>query len=251
MSRRVRTGVVIVGVGVLLTLLTIGYVRQAVRQAPRFYAAALEIDPQLLTHASREMESRVAALYSDAIQEPTWQAAFSETEVNGWLTVALGERYSEILPESITAPRVAFDEAQCQIGFQFQGQGYQAAISVQVSVFVADTDELAICIQSANMGMLPLPLAKIVDPLTKWAQEQKIALRWTKHKGSPVALFPLQEILSTDSERRQLKAIELHPDELVLAGKTLQAKSVLEEKQPILAENQPVLAEKSKNTITR
>lgn len=221
MSRRVRTGMMLFGVSVLLIGLALSYAYRAVQQAPPFYVAALEMDPQVLEGASRDMESRVAALYSDAVQEPTWQAAFTETEVNGWLTVALGERYAEFLPETFADPRIAFGEDECQIGFQFHSDSFQAAVSVRIRLFVTDTDELALCIKSAKLGTLPLPLAKIVDPLTEWAQEQNLPLRWSTHEGNPVALITLHELLVTKDEYHQLEVIEIHPGELLLSGKTL------------------------------
>ena len=221
MSRRIRTGLTFVSVAALLVALMVGYAKRAVQQVQPFYAAALQADPEALQGASREMESRVAALYSDVVGQENWQTAFSEHEVNGWLAVALKEKYADLISENVSDPRVAFADDAVLIGFRYRDGSIDTVLSVRVDAFVSDEDQLAIRLRKAHAGTLPLPLAKIVEPLTRWARDNEIPLRWTQQAGSPVALVPLQGILSTDDERRQLATIELHQGELVLAGKTI------------------------------
>jgi hypothetical protein len=59
-----------------------GYGMIAVRHVQPFYASAIKIEPQKLKSASREMESRVAALYSDVRPAGRWRAAFTDEEVS-------------------------------------------------------------------------------------------------------------------------------------------------------------------------
>lgn len=233
MSSRVRTTLALLLTGVLLVGLTLGYGWHAVHEVQPFYAAALQTQTSDATRgASRELETRVAALYSDAVQQQTWQAAFSAAEVNAWLAVALQEKYVGLLPESISDPRVAFDVDRFRLGFRFKGESFAAVVSVEASAFVAESDELAIRFRSAHAGTLPLPLAKVIEPLNDFARENQIALRWSQQDGDPVALIPLQGILSTEDEQRRLETIELQVDELLLAGKSELVHTSVAQREP-------------------
>jgi len=223
MSRGIRTVAALVGMVLVTTALLGGYVFQAVRQVHPFYQAALDIDHQTLANASQEMESRVAALYSDLQQQTKWQAVFSDTEVNGWLAVTLGEKYTDLLPEGVVSPRIAFTAGEVVAGFRYQDDHWDTVISVRAEAFLADADLLAVRLRGAHAGALPIPLSKIVKYVTTAAREQGWALRWTQQEGDPVALLPLEGVLSTASERRRLEVIELHDGELFLSGKTIAA----------------------------
>ena len=218
MPRRIRLILAFATLVGLSTAMTLGFALRALRQVQPFYAAALEVESR--EDAGRKLESSVAALYSDAVQQSDWQAAFAETAVNGWLASAWPEKYAELLPATILEPRVAFSEGECKLGFRYQSEGLNTVLSVRIAAFVSERDELAVRILSAHAGTLPIPLTKIIQPMSELARKQQLPLRWSQIEGDPVALIPLQDILSTETERRQVDAIELHPGELVLAGKT-------------------------------
>ena len=234
MSRKVRILLAVVGVICMAAALSVRYVSRAMRQVQPFYQAALEVDPQALAGANQTMESRVAALYSDATHQTTWQAAFSDTEVNGWLAVTLGEKYPDLLPEHVEAPRVAFTAGEVVAGFRYRDEHWNSVISVRAEAFVADTDLVGVRLLGAHAGTLPIPLAKVVEYISTAARKQGWALRWTQQEGDPVALIPLAGALSTASERRRLETVELHDGELYLAGKTLPANEAKLADQPVV-----------------
>ena len=118
------------------------------------------------------MECCVAALVSDAKEQPSWQAAFSDREVNGWLAIALKEKFADLLPPSILDPRVAFEAEEAVIGFRYQDKDFTTVISVRVNAWLSDPDVVAIRLLKAHVGTLPIPLTKIVDQMTQALQKQ-------------------------------------------------------------------------------
>ncbi len=237
MSGRVRILIALLGAATLTTAILIGVAMRAVQQVQPFYAAALEVDSNTLAGESHAMECRVAALVSDATGQPSWQAAFSDSEVNGWLAVALKEKFADLLPESILDPRVAFEADEAVIGFRYQGKDFTTVISVRANAWIADADVVAIRLLKAHVGTLPIPLTKIVDHMTQAARKLQVPLRWTQQDGAPVALLSLPGVLSTGDEQRRLVAVELHEGELYVAGSTI--------------EIEPLVAEQPKETIVR
>lgn len=197
-----------------------GFARQALREVRPFYAKAIQVEPQALESASRQMESRVAALYSDAKPPGQWTTVFSDAEVNGWLAVALEEKYAELLPPEVSDPRVAFGDDRCLVGFHYHGQQIDAVVSVEAEPFMAADDVAAVRLRDARVGSLPIPMSKVVDSITEAAEQLGLLVRWTQLEEDPVLLVSLTGALSTEEELRQLKLLKLREGELLLTGST-------------------------------
>ena len=209
-------GFIVLTVAALLA----GYAVVAVRQVQPFYASAIKIAPRKLEASSREMESRVAALYSDAKPPGRWQAAFTDDEVNGWLAVALGEKFPKLLPPEVTDPRVAFVDGGVLVGARWRGERLDAVISIQADAKMVGDDVLAIRLREVRAGSLLLPLSDVVEQVSLGAAQLEWPLQWTYEDGDPIALLPTRNVFSTELERRRLELIEIRDGELLLAGST-------------------------------
>lgn len=190
----------------------------------------MEIDPGELAGAGREMECRVAALVCKAAEQPAWQAVFSDLEVNGWLANILKEKFPELLPKNVLDPRVVFKDNEAVVGFRYRDENVTTVISVRADAWIDQTDVLAVRLRRAHAGKLPIPLKRIVDHVNQAAEKTPLSIRWTQRNGSPIALVPLQDVLSTGTELRQLQTVELHKGELYLAGTTAKLEAVLAER---------------------
>jgi hypothetical protein len=203
-----------------VAVVAFAYARQAMREVRPFYARAIQMAPQELASASRRMESRVSALYSDAQPPGEWKTVFSDAEVNGWLAVALQEKYADLLPPEVSDPRVAFADGRCLVGFRYHSDRIDAVVSVEAEAFMADDDVAAIRLLDARAGSLPVPMSQVVESISDAAQELNLAVRWTQLEEDPVLLVSIANALSTGDELRQLKLLELRDGELLLAGTT-------------------------------
>jgi len=242
MSGRTRIFVGLFAAVVVVAAIFVGFAMRALHQVQPFYAAALEVDSNTLADESHAMERRVATLVSDAKQQPSWRAAFSDREVNGWLAVALEEKFADLLPASIVDPRVAFEAEEAVIGFRYEGKEFTAVISMRVNAWISGADVVAIRLLKAHIGTLPIPLTKIVEHMTQAARKLQVPLRWTQQDGAPVALISLPGVLSTGGEQRRLDVVELHEGELYLAGSTFEVESL---------EAVELMTEKPAGTISR
>ncbi len=220
MSGRTKILFSLFGAGSLAGAVLVGLAMHAVRQVQPFYTAAIEINADTLADESHAMERRVAALVSDVVAVPRWQAVFSDLEVNGWLAVALKEKFADLLPESIVDPRVAFFRNEAVVGFRLVSEDFSAVISVRVEAWVSESDLLAVRLLKAHAGTLPIPLSTIVEHMSQGARTLQLPLRWTQEEGFPVALISLPDVLSTSEESRRLEAVELHEGELYVVGST-------------------------------
>lgn len=220
MSRRGKIAALSVCGVAVAAAVALGYAKRAMREVQPFYAAAIRVEPQELKSASRRMENRVAALYSDTRPPGQWKTVFSDDEVNGWLAVTLAEQHADLLPRQVSDPRVAFADGRCMVGFRYRSSRVDAVVSVEAEAFMADEDLAAIRLREVRLGSLPLPMAKVVESITRGARKLDLAVRWTQLEGDPVLLLSLAHVLSTDDEERQLDLLELRDGELLLTGST-------------------------------
>lgn len=203
-------------------LVAFGYAWQALREVRPFYAKALNVEPQAQKSASQRMENRVADLYSDDQPRGEWTTVFSDAEVNGWLAVALEERYADFLPPEVSDPRVAFGDDRALVGFHYRGGQIDAIVSLETEAFMADDDVAAVRLRDARVGSLPIPMSRVVESISEAADQLGLLIRWTQLEEDPVLLVSLTDVLSTDEEQRQLKLLKLRQGELLLTGSTEQ-----------------------------
>ena len=220
MPRRLKTAAyALTGLMTTVVLLAILTLRM-VREPQPFYRDAIRDNPQELQSASQRMESRVSALYSDAKKPGRWRTVFTDDEVNGWLAVALKDKYDDILPPEVVDPRVAFTTDKFQVGYRYDGEQVDAMISIEGDAFMSGDDIAAVRFRRVRAGALPLPASSVVEYISDAAKKLEVAVKWTELEGDPVLLVPVENALSTDEERRQMDAVELHDGELLLMGST-------------------------------
>lgn len=201
-----------------LLALSAGGLYWAAQAVDPFYAEATEAKPAELREAGEQLEDRVADLNDQAETTGRWESTFSDAEVNGWLATILKEKYPTLLPPEVVDPRVSFVAGRCLLGYRFEGNTLRAMVTIEGEPFMASHDVAGIRFRKARIGILPLPLAKVVEHINNGAKELDIAVRWIENEGDPVLLVGVTNALSTDDEVRRLEVIDLREGELSLAG---------------------------------
>ena len=69
-------------------------------------------------------------LRNDICNEPTWEAVFTDQEVNAWLAEDLVTHFADQLPPEVNEPRVLFELDRITLAFQLQQRGVQSVITV-------------------------------------------------------------------------------------------------------------------------
>jgi len=206
---------------VLFTLLVVGLaslLQWALHRVQPYYQTALATDKQTLQTASRRLESRLTAIASMAQQSVPWEALFTDSDVNGWLAVAMKEKFPDWLPENVSDLRIALTKKCLLAGFHYQDTRYDTIISLRVVPFMAEANVLAIRLEGARAGALPIPLEQVVRVCRTGALQRHIPVRWTHQENCPLALLPIDHWLSTDTRQRQLETIELGAGQLRITG---------------------------------
>jgi hypothetical protein len=197
---------------------------QALHTQPAFYQDALAVSTVQQQQAGDEFERNLLRLHNDVQQSERWERVFSDDQINGWLAVDLPENFPDLLPPSVSQPRVALTPETLQIGFLYRSDQLSTVVSLRLEItLAAEPNTLAICLRQAQAGWVPLPLKDFIDHVSEAARRADIRLRWAQQDGAPVALITLPARRDSDQQEPfLLQLIELGQGTITIAGKSVQ-----------------------------
>lgn len=197
----------------------------AMHQVPDFYREALRLAPEKQHRANDELLEHATALASNARREGRWHARFTTDQINGWLAVDLARNFPDLLPKEVLDPRIRIAPDRATIACRYAQGAISTVISLEVDLYVAEPNQIALRIHKVRAGALPIPLSKVLEGLSTAAQDARWQLRWRQTEGDPVALISFPPPRDEDDTQYQLETLELCDGEIYLAGRTLRAGS--------------------------
>jgi hypothetical protein len=216
--KRLRIAALLGGGLVLLIAVGLCGLYWALKQQPDFYRQAIQVDPALQKKASDQMLQRAAALRSDLEKEGRWQALFTAEQINGWLAVDLVENYPDMLPESFRDPRVQIQPDRMTLACRLKQDALDSVVTLTVEPYLVEPNVLALRIRGARAGLVPMPLAEILDAVSEAAAQMDLNLRWRRAEDDPVALISFSPLTTDDGRLVQIETLQLSEGEIYLAG---------------------------------
>jgi hypothetical protein len=212
-----------VGTGLLTALVAGLYL--AAHHVPAFYARRTVVTTDVQRSSGVDLERKLLALHDDTHAARSWQAAFSEEQINAWLAVELPAKFPELLPEGFEDPRVALEPNQVRVACRYVGGPWATVLNLRLEVGLADeANTLAVRLASLRAGLIPLPLQRIVDGLAQSAARADLNLRWAQSGGDPVALITLGTAHPQGDEVQVLlEHVEIAAGEVRVAGRSTAA----------------------------
>jgi hypothetical protein len=211
----------LVALGLLLAAgLGLFAVYQASQHVPAFYEEALAHDPKAAEDASGEMIEQAAALASDMKKGGQWQAVFTAEQINGWLAVDLERNYPDLLPSSLSDPRVAIEPDQMWIACRLERRNLNSVVSLAADAYLAEPNVLALRIRRARAGMVPLPLETVLDKISEKASELDLDIRWRQAEGDPVVEIVMPPPRDEEEKAVRIEALRLAEGKIYLSGST-------------------------------
>jgi hypothetical protein len=209
----------------------------AVRRAPAFYRQALAAPQNEQKTNGENFERSALALHNQLYEAGRWQTCLTQEEINGWLATDLPEKFPQALPPGISDPRMAIENETVHLAVRYQRSGVDTVLSVSGEAYLtAQPNEIAVRLDRARAGMLPVPLARFLHEITARAAKADVPLRWTEVRGAPVAVFRLPLDRDEDGRRVVLEDIRWRDGQLLVAGRTE------EQSLPSTGEPQPATA---------
>src|SRR3954463_2648702 len=128
--RKTSKRALIVG-SVLFLIVTIpGLTWLSLTHQPDFYRAVVRVPREQRTVRAKQFVRQSLQLRNDICNEPTWEAVFSDQEVNAWLAQDLVTHFADQLPPEVHDPRVLFETDRVILAFQLEKGSLQSVITV-------------------------------------------------------------------------------------------------------------------------
>ena len=160
----------IAAVVVLVAAAAVLALYQATQQVPDFYRRALAAPPTAQQANGQRFEEQALVLQNQLHHAGRWEVCFTESQINGWLAAELPAKFPHALPAGVSEPRVSMEHGRLQLAIHYQRGGIDTVVSLLGQVYLTDQpNELAIQINQARAGMLPVPLGKFLQEISERA----------------------------------------------------------------------------------
>src|SRR5208283_4687849 len=97
---------------------------------PSYYRAMVSLPHKQREIKAKHFVAQSLQLRNDICNEPSWEAVFTDQEVNAWLAEDLVTHFAEQLPPEVYEPRVLFELNRITLAFLLKQGGVQSVITV-------------------------------------------------------------------------------------------------------------------------
>lgn len=189
-----------------------------------------ELPPKQRQAQAKRFVAQSLQLRNDVVNEPRWEARFSDEEVNAWLAEELLTTFADQIPAEVHDPRILFDDDQATLLFEVDRGPIRTVVTVQMRARVPEDNTVALTIEKIRAGLLPLPPDQFVRQIDNQAGFHGLEIRWGRDGRSPVAF--LQYRANPDKDRFVLERIQLLDGQLRMSGRSAPSRG--EQAQPTL-----------------
>ena len=156
---------------------------------PEFYTRATEQNPEKTAEASRRLRADVKQFQEDTSKVGSWNAQFSDDQINAWLMEELPKKFPRLLARGASDPRVVIEDNRILAAVRYKNRRIDTVISCEVEVALTEQPNmLALKVSGLKAGALPLPLSKFQKGISKEAATGDIDVRWDHNETGPIAL---------------------------------------------------------------
>jgi hypothetical protein len=191
---------------------------------PEFYRRIAIIPPERRRAEAKKFVAQSLQLRNDIVNEPRWEAVFTDEQVNSWLEEDLVTHFADQIPDGVHEPRVVFEIDRVHLGFQLDQGPVRAIVSVMAKVRVTSPNELEMTIESIRAGMVPIPSEQLLERITDQARSRGLDVRWDRDGDARIAYVKY----TPDPRRRDviLERLQVLNGQIRLAGRSSRGRIV-------------------------
>jgi hypothetical protein len=208
------------GLGILLSIPVIGWL--SLTYQPTFYRDMVRRTRKQRAGQAQKFVAQSLQLRNDICNEPTWEAVFSDEEVNAWLAEDLVTHFADQLPPEVNEPRVLFDLDHITLAFQLRQGGVQSVITVVARPRVPEGNTVELTLEKIRAGILPVPADNVLDRIIDYARYHGVDVEWVRKEGYPVVV--IRYTPNIQREDVQLEEVQIMDGRMRLAGHSDRAK---------------------------
>lgn len=187
---------------------------------PSFYKAMAVLPKRQRVEQARRFVSQSLQLRNDIANEPSWEAVFSDEEVNSWLAEDLVTHFADHLPPEVHEPRVLFELDRITLAFELDRGPLRSVIWVVARPRIPEPNVLELTLEKVRAGMVPIPPDQVLNRIVAMADEHGIDVSWKREGNLPVAT--IRYTPAGEGEGVKLDRVRIFKGEVLLAGRSEQ-----------------------------
>ena len=159
---------------------------------PSYYRDIVLLSREQRAGKAKKFVAQSLQLRNDICNEPSWEAVFTDQEVNAWLAEDLVTHFADQLPPEVDEPRVLFELDRITLAFLLKQGGVQSVITVVARPRVPGGNTVELTLEKIRAGILPVPADQRSRPdyrvcTLPWCRRRMDAKR--RVSGGPHALY--------------------------------------------------------------
>lgn len=222
--RKIKRRWIVLGVVVFLLVAVPTALWVSLTHQPDFYRRTAVIPPERRHAEAQKFVAQSLQLRNDIVNEPRWEAVFTDEQVNSWLAEELVEHFSDQIPAGVHEPRVQFELDRVHFGFQLDQGPVRSVVWIAARVRIPGEHELALTVEKIRAGVVPVPANQLLERITEVARSHGLDVRWEEDDGCPVAIIKY----TPDPRRRDVivDRLQILEGQIRLAGRSQKGKAV-------------------------
>jgi hypothetical protein len=211
------------GLGGLLVVAAI--VAALVLHEPAFYRQAATsqagaADGEDVELLARRALTKASAWHASIARPGRWDAAVAAAEINAWLATDLPRNHPGWLPRGVSEPRLLLEPKQAVLGSRV-GYGPLTAVAwLDLEIQLRDVNQLAITLDRAGLGAMPLPRMPILRELARRIGKLGMATDLRRLDGRMVLMVYIPSTHDAGATSYWLESLAIGAGELLVAGET-------------------------------
>jgi len=189
---------------------------------PDFYQRTKRITPAQQAEQAERFVSQTLQLRNDIINEPSWEAVFTDQQVNAWLAKDLVTEFADQLPPEIREPRIQFGLDRVSLAFELDEGPIRSVVWVVARAIMLEPNQLELTIEKIRAGVVPIPAERIVTRIVNQARAHGLDVQQSQVDGLPVITLAYRT--NADREDVLLEQVQIREGEIRLAGTSNQSK---------------------------
>jgi hypothetical protein len=189
---------------------------------PYYYRAMVGLSREQRAGRAKKFVAQSIQLRNDIVNEPNWEAVFTDQEVNAWLAEDLVTYFADRLPPEVNEPRLLFEVDRIILAFQLRQGGVQSVITVVARPRVPGGNTIELTLEKIRAGILPVPADHILDRIIEYARSHGVDAEWARKDGFPVVV--MRYTPHNEREDVKLEELQIRDHQIRLAGRSDRAK---------------------------
>jgi hypothetical protein len=224
--RKACKRVLILGLSTMTLLSLLALFWASLTHKPSFYRAMVQVPRAQREAGAKQFEAQSLQLYNDIQNEPTWEAIFTDQEVNAWLAQDLLTHFADQIPPEVHEPRVNFELDRITLAFELDQGPVRSVIWIVAHARVPEGNVLELTIEKVRAGVLPVSIDRFLEPITTRARVHGLDVQWKREGGLHVAVVRYKP--HDDRDDVQLEKLQILAGQIRLAGRSDRSKGVVQ-----------------------